>query len=247
MLVTGGMTILTMFPSLWLSGQNFDGGHPSGDEVITGDASGRTKDSVGNAVTPSGTIKVVNDGGHSAYYFDKSNSITSAAIVNAAYSFVYVFRRPTLSTDTGRTFTGSAGNRLFGTWSTYVGAYHVDAWVIEQKKSSTLIECYIATNNAGKKNMWDVRLDQKLATDITLGANEWGQTVVGKPAQYGDQAGVVYVYEALLFEYALSAEQVAHIKTEFKEKYRIQFFSNFPVFFVFLLSTRIPIVIPYSF
>ena len=213
------MTIPSMFPSLWLSAPNFDGAHPSGDQLITGDASARTKDSVGNAVTSSGTIRVVDDDGHSAYNFDKTNSITSAAKVTGTYTFVYVFRRPSPTTDTGRTFTGSEGNRLFGTWSSFVGAYHVDAWVIEQKKSSTQLECYIATNNAGKKNMWDVRLDKQLVTDSTLGANDWGQTVVGMPKQYGDQGGAAYVYEALVFEYVLSSAQREYLTAEFKKKY----------------------------
>ena len=216
-----GVPLPADFPTLWLSASNFDGAHANSSEVITGDVSNRTRDSVGNTVFTSGTIRVVDDGGHSAYYFDKTNWILSAAPVSDTYTFVCVFRRPSYNTDLGRFFTGYQGNLLFGAYSSYVGEFFVEGWVIDQQKVSTQIEFYIGTNAKGRKNVWDVRLDKQIVVNSTLGANVWGQTVIGKPWQFPQDAAVVYVYEALVYNYVLSSTQMDKIKADFTLKYRI--------------------------
>ena len=221
-LVEKATSISELNPSMWLSASNFDGAHPTGEEVITGDASGGTMDSLGNVVTSTGTIRVLNDGGYSAYYFDKTNSITSAAKVSDKYTFVSVFRRPTLRGDLGRFFTSSEGDRLFCSDGEYLGKWYLDnAWVYDQEKSSTQIEFYIAINNNGSKNMWDERLNQQLVINKAEGANEWGQTVIGKPILHPEHATAVYIYEALVFEYPLDHEQRELIESLFKIKYCI--------------------------
>ena len=203
---------------MWLSASNFDGQHAGGRAVIRGNATGLRADSIGNAVSSSGEIHVVNDSGHSAYYFDSTNSILSARSVNTHFTFITVFRRQSAAAN-GRFFTASAGNRLFGSHGDSVGRFFIDQWISMSSKASTEIEFYIATNENGVKNMWDEESHQQLVKNSTVGGNVWGQTVIGRPTQWPNEAAQVYLYEALVFNYVLNASQLAHYKLLFANKY----------------------------
>ena len=202
----------------WLSAENFDGNHPNGEQVITGSATGLSSDSIGNAVSSSGTINVVNDRGHSAYYFDKTNAILSSATVNTQYTFVTVFRSKSASY-AGRFFTANEGNRSFASWDRWVGIYYSQSWICQQNKQSTEIEFYIAMNNNGTKNMWDVKMNQLIVQSSTAGANAWGKTVIGKPESSPVEAGEVFVYEALVFDYVLSGPQLQLVNHMLRKKF----------------------------
>ena len=222
-------------PALWLCASNFDGAHGSGsEEVIKGNASGRTKDSIGNAVTSAGTIQVEESLGHGAYHFTGEGSITSLAAVSNQFTFVSVFRRNNLSNEKGRFFTGSEGNTLFASHGNGIGVLHLDGWVRSESKSTSEIECYIMTNANGVKNMWDVRENRQILTNSTAGANVWGRTVIGKPITAADQAADVFLYEALVYQSVLNADQINHLKTFFTQKYSISI--SFPYFFPFASS-----------
>ena len=213
--------IAALLPSMWLSASNFDGAHAKGNEVITGDVSGRRTDSVGNTVTPSGVINVVDDAGHSAYYFNSTNAIRSSVSVSENYTFVYVYRLPD-NRNSDRTFTGTGGNYLFGPGGGGVGELFLKSgWVLYESRMSHDIECFVVTSNAGTKNMWDVRNNQQVLSGSRAGENTWGQTIIGKPLpEYNPSpAGYAYVYEALVFDYALSSEQREFLSAEFKRKY----------------------------
>ena len=203
-----------------MSASNFDGQHLNGDEVITGSATGRTQDSMGNAVVSTGTIDVVNDGVHSAYFFDSNNSIKTTTSVGSDFTFVSVFRRKLIEHD-GRCFTGTGGNYFFTCEYGGVNSFYLDsAYLTDANKriTNTEIQFFIGTNNAGTKNMWNIKLNQAEFAPTTGGANAWGQTVIGKPAAVGGAANF-YVYEDLVFDHTLNTEQMEYIKTEFKKKY----------------------------
>ena len=205
-------------PSLWLSASNFDGAHPSGDQVIMGSATGRTKDSIGNAVTSAGTINVEESLGHSAYHFTGEGAITSVIPVSTKYTLATVFRRNILN-DKGRFFTAFEGNYFFASHGNAVGQLFVEGWLTSTTKSTSEIVCFIATNDNGVKNMWDVKENRQILTNSTVGANNWGKAMIGKPFMYSNEAADVFVYEALVYPFVLNAEQLEQLKTFFIQKY----------------------------
>ena len=216
-------------PLMWLSAANFDGAHPTGDQVIKGSASGRTKDSIGNAVTSAGTIQVEEALGHSAYHFKAGSAITSPTPVSTMFTLATVFRRKMLK-DEGRFFNGSEGNYMFASDHDKLGEFYLDGYATSGYKSTTEIECYIATNENGVKNMWDVRENRQIATNSRAGANNWGSTIIGSPPGT-NSAEDVSLYEALVYQYVLNAQQIEQLKTFFRDKYRI--FSTHASPFVF--------------
>ena len=210
-------------PLLWLSASNFDGNHPNAQGAVTGVATGRTQDSIGNGVTSSGTINVVNDNGMSAYYFDKSNSITSEAVVNSQYTFVAIFKKLTPSENQGRFFTAHVENRLFASWSIYAGVWHVDEWITSstQRTADNSIEFYIGTNNNDIKNMWDAKRYSQIVSSSSAGQNVWGKTVIGRPSYAELEAAAVYVYEVLVFNREINNDEREGLTECFKQKYKI--------------------------
>ena len=208
---------------MWLSASNFDGKHPNAKGGVTGTATGRTQDSIGNNVTSSGTITVVNDNGFSAYNFDKSNSITSDVEVNSQYTFVAIFKRLNPSEINGRFFTAHTGNRLFASWYPYVGTWHVDGWITSptQRGADSSIEFYIGTNKNFIKHMWDAKRYEQIVLGSSTGYNVWGKTVVGKPSVFTFKAGAVHVYEVLVFDREINNDEREGLTECFKQKYKI--------------------------
>ena len=191
--------------------------------MITGNASGRTKDTIGNAVSSAGTIQVEESLGHSAYHFTGEGSITSLAAVSNQFTFAAVFRR-TISNDKGRFFTGSEGNTLFASHANAVGRLHMDGWVNIENRASNQIECFIATNANGVKNMWDIFENRQIVTKSTAGGNNWGRPVIGKPINCSEESADALVYEALVYQYPLKSDQINHLMSFFKKKYRTYHF-----------------------
>ena len=230
---------------MWLSGSNFDGAHASGDQLILGCATGRTKDSIGNGVSSAGTINVEESLGKSAYHFTGEGSITSLVPVSTKYTLATVFRRNILN-DKGRFFTASEGNYFFASHGNGVGQLYVEGWLSNPSKPNTQIEFFIMTNDNGVKNMWDVRDNRQLLTKSTGGSNNWGKATIGKPFQYSYEAADVFVYEALVYPYVLNGDQINHLKTFFTQKYgRASFFSHHLSYVINLLGklVKIPFIL----
>ena len=147
---------------LWLSAPNFDGDRTSSTGVVTGDASGRTSDSIGNAVTSSGTIRVVNVDGYSAYHFDKTNAIASDTYLAKPYSLLLIYKdiAPPISC-CGRFFTANPeSSSFFGTWYNQEDQWHESDSDISDRNTPTetfTMQFLIATNDKGVRNMWDVK------------------------------------------------------------------------------------------
>ena len=209
-------------PVLWLSASNFDGAHACGGEVIIGNASGRTKDSIGNAVTSAGTIQVEDSLGHSTYHFTGEGSITSVVPVSNQYTLATVFRRSILN-EKGRFFTGSEANYLFASHSKGVGQLFVEGWVTIETRASAQIEGFIVTNQNGLKNMWDIFENKQIVSNSTVGSNNWGKSIIGRPVLFPEESADVSVYEALVYQYALDSAQIDYLKTFVKKKYSISY------------------------
>ena len=191
---------------------------------MTGVATGRTQDSIGNGVTSSGTINVVIDNGMSAYYFDMSNSIMSDAEVNSKYTLIAIFRRLNPSENNGRFFTAHTGNRLFASFSSFLGTWFAEEWITSanQMNADSSFEFYIATNNDDMKNMWDVESNAQIVTRSRAGHNVWGKTVIGRPisaASHPSSAASVYVYEVLVFDREIIKDEREGLIECFKQKY----------------------------
>ena len=162
----------------------------------------------------------------SAYYFDKSNSITSEAVVNTQYTLLAIFKRLNPSDGAGRFFTGHVGDRLFASYSSSVGILHVDEWITSatQRSADSSIEFYIATNNNDIKNMWDAKRYTQIVSNSIGGENLWGKTVIGRPISpsFGPgEATAVYVYEVLVFDREINKDEREGLTECFKQKYKI--------------------------
>lgn len=184
---------------------------------------------MGNAVTPIGIIKIVDDNGHSAYHFDTTNSIKSEAEVSANYTFLIIFRRLNPMSMKGRFFTGTTVSCLFGSFQNYYKNWMAGGnpyWVYERYPAygvaDSSMQFYIGINDNGVKDMFDIGLDFQIARNIThtgTEGNQWGHLVIGKPEIYDDQAADVYVYEALGFDRAVTESERNLLSMLFKTKY----------------------------
>ena len=212
-------------PIIWLSAPFYDGIILKEEWAPTGDVSTFLYDSIGNLVRQYGTIKIVNVDGRSAYHFDQTNMIIATANVSTQFTFITIYSRPiTDNTTTGRFFTASTGDRLFASWKNYRACFFIKEWISFKSPSppkgiSNKIEMFIATNNNGVKNMWDV--ENQIVIDSTVGDNDWGITVIGRPLMGSSEAANVFVYEAIVFDRVLNAVERKHITSVFRKYYSI--------------------------
>ena len=209
-----------MAPVFWISGREFDALQPAVNSVV-GDATGRTKDVVGNNVTSFATIKIMRDEakGYPAYYFDKRNSIQCETPVNNSYTFVAIYRRLEPTVTQGRLFT-TEGNRLFGSWSGYVDQWFSNGWISQEGGTAADdgIEFNLGTNNNGLKKMYDFRRETMPANNSN-GDNVWGRVLAGRPLAYTVEGTRVYLYEALIFNRALNEPEIQTIKEIYRNIY----------------------------
>ena len=235
-----------MAPIFWISGREFDAlQDPIKSEV--GDATGRTKDVVGNNMTSFGTIKLKADEakGYAAYHFDKSNSIKSETSVNNSFTFIAIYKRLEPTAAQGRFFTSDSNNRYFASWSQYADQWYSNEWIsnVGHQPADAAIEFNLGTVNNGLKTMYDFRRET-MPTGNSAGDNEWGRVLIGKPLEVSDQAASVYVYEALVFDRVLNAAEIQTVKKIYRDIYfkAGTFRSTSLPFSSLFLSTKCPFI-----
>ena len=218
--------VKSLSPVLWLSASNFDGDRMSYSGVVTGDASYRTIDSIGNTVTSSGTIKVVNVDGYSAYHFDKTNRIASDTYVVKPYSLLLIYKDIPPPVAYGRFFTADPEYySFFGNWGDREDQWHEsDTWISgsgNQAQTFTM-QFLIAINDNGVRNMWDAkRNSQPIIGNTVTGQGIWGKTVVGLNPKYPSGSQAAYIFEAIVFNKALTATENDNLRYIFKKKYNM--------------------------
>ncbi len=211
-----------MAPIFWISGREFDAlQDPIKSEV--GDATGRTKDVVGNNMTSFGTIKLKADEakGYAAYYFDKSNSIKSETSVNNSFTFIAIYKRLEPTAAQGRFFTSDSNNRYFASWSQYADQWYSNEWIsnVGHQPADAAIGFNLGTVNNGLKPMYDFRRETTPANNNNA-QNTWDRVVIGRPlADSPGEAASVYVYEALVFDRVLNAAEIQTVKEMYRTIY----------------------------
>ncbi len=209
-----------MGPILWISGREFDALQEPINSVV-GDATGGTKDVVGNNMKSFGTIKMMWDPakGCPAYYFDKSNSIKSETPVNNSFTFIAIYKRIEPSGH-GRFFTSESSNRFFASHTSSVDQWYSNGWITSGGPAADAgIEFNLGTVNNGLKTMYDFRRETTPANNNN-GQNTWGRVVIGKPlGDYPNEAASVYVYEALVFDRVLNAQEIQTVKKIYRGIY----------------------------
>ena len=199
------MQIKLLNPTLWLSAHYFAGLTLTPEEAPVGLAPLMT-DTIGNPIITENRVYTVNDGGRSAYNFDKTNSIKSEIPVSNKFTFLIIYKRlEPANNKRGRFFSSATGNRLFASFKNFQGSFYMENWISTSQSTQTAtdnIEMYVATNDDGVKDMW--HFDKQIVAASTAGANDWNNTVIGKPYGFPLEATNVYVYEALVCDKVLS-------------------------------------------
>ena len=213
------LDIKELGPVMWLSAYYYNGLRLKSDPSPIGEMMFKNLDIMGNNITQVGELRVLNDLGRSAYYFNKTNSVRSSVSVSTQFTFIVVFKRQEPGDILqGRFFTSATGNRLFASNSNKQGSFRIDYWISKDQQdplATNNIEMYIATNNNGVKDMW--HFDEQIVRGSTVALNDWGTTIIGKPDKYSGQATSIYVYEALVFNRVLSSLERKSITSIFRK------------------------------
>jgi hypothetical protein len=106
---------------------------------------------------------------------------------------------------------------LFAGWSGNSQELYIEGWIHENGFKTTDTVILIGTNDNGVKNLWTH--DRQLVLDSKIGANDWGQVVIGRPLQYPNEAAQVNVYEAIVFDKVLDANQRYNLLSLLKKWY----------------------------
>lgn len=74
--------------------------------------------------------------------------------------------------------------------------------------------------------MLDVGADRQIVTNVMHAGSfgyTWGNIVIGRPMRLSSmkEAANIYVYEALVFDRALTQQEINLLKGLFREKYRL--------------------------
>jgi len=167
-----------------------------------------------------GAVKLKNDNGKIAYYFDKTSSIRSEEEVNSFFTFVIIYRRLEPA-GVGRFFTSSVANRMFASHQATITVWHNEAWIRHPGyNADTGIEFQVGINNNNLKDQFDFRRMEKQVDKSTAGVNAWGKVVIGKPqSDYSSESAEVFVYEAIAFNRVLNADELTTIKNVFRAIY----------------------------
>ena len=218
--------VKSLRPVLWLSASNFDGDRTSSTGVVTGDASGRMTDSIGNPVTSSGTIRVVNVDGNSAYHFDNTNSIASDTNVTQPYSLLLIYKDIAPFVTSGRFFHSYPGTMsLFGSWNGKEDIWlENNNWVTNDRTQiqTFTMQFLMATSENNVKNMWDVKKNTKPVDAITSTWNSiWGKTVICYNSAISGYSSAVYIFEAMVFNTSLTGTERESLRAIFNKKYNI--------------------------
>lgn len=154
------------------------------------------------------------------FYFNGSSSIKSQFVFKSEFTFFLLAKKESGSDNSGRIFTSSRANNVFGWW----GLSHQVLWLEgesytdKEKGADSKIHLWILITNRNKltngseHTYWDGNNKIEITrTNKTL--TPWSSVVIGQPFQFRDEALKGYVYEVICFDKALDNLEIENIKS----------------------------------
>ena len=174
------------------------------------------------------SLQIIKDGSiGNAFHFTGNQSLyTTSSSINTAFTIVALMRKPTINI--GRLLTGyfnTESNNLVGYWRSFQDAWWLqDAGRVDDQPQTTNANLYIFSNDNGTKTMYKYPVqgtaETKIQAPTTIGENNWGTVVYGRPLSYPNEAATNgYIYDVMIFDQVLTADQRAQIVTFYQSVY----------------------------
>ena len=196
----------TYKPTFWISGY-----YNSGLQIINENEHTRLNEV--NELTGSGYVSrgvFSYDSNSKAFRFTPENNFSLISRSNYSTHFTFFVIMSQDNSASGRLFTSSTGNKLFGFWKLRYGSI----WIEEN------IDVNGKGVNDGKRYIFTLRNNNDLKTafinneqyhESNAGTNDWGKVVLGAPTSITNEGGKGFIYEAICFNKALSNAQITSI------------------------------------